>query len=114
MSSTRIAQINQFILRGLGSLLTKEVEFPKECLVTIRRVETSRDLRHASVFLSILPLHFQSEVLRILGRAKRNLQENLGTKLQTKFIPHLRWIVDPSEDHADRLSRILDGLEKSS
>lgn len=54
MSSQRMLRVNELLKREIADLLER-VDFSMEnCLVSISEVQTSPDLRHAKVHVSIL------------------------------------------------------------
>lgn len=112
MPSKRIKQVNTLIQEELGSIISKEIELPSGCLATISKVETSPDLKHAVIWLSILPLDFQKETVGILNKKKKNLQKILNTRLKTKNTPQIHFKIDESEEKAERISRLLDMIKK--
>lgn len=112
MPSRRLKQINALIKNELSSIILKEIEFPAGCLVTISKVETSVDLKHATIWLSILPIEFQLEAKDILIKQRNNLQKIFNTRLRTKHIPQIYFKIDESEQRADRISRLLDMIKK--
>ena len=61
--SHRINQVNELIKQELNDLLVSELEFTKGCLVTITAVETSKDLRHAKIWVSVLPGYLLKKAL---------------------------------------------------
>jgi len=110
--SRRIEQVNQLLQKELGELFLREVEFPKNCLVTITKVETSADLKWAKVWISILPIKFAGRVLEILNKKASYFQSLLGKKLFIKFIPKIIFQVDRTEEEASEIERILDQIKK--
>jgi len=43
-------KVNELLKRELGKIILKEGNFPKNVLVTITQVQTSKDLREVKVF----------------------------------------------------------------
>lgn len=109
--SYRILQINELIRHELSQLLVNEIEFPKGCLVTIIRVETSRDLRHAKIWISILPEGYTQKVLERLKREIGRLQFALNKKLTMKPLPRIRFVVDETEKKASDIETLLNKIK---
>ena len=59
----RIQQVNQLIKEELGQIILREGGFSKNVLVTITRVETTRNLIDTKVYVSVLP-ETQSQIIR--------------------------------------------------
>lgn len=109
--SHRILQINELIKHELGALLLSEIEFPKDCLVTIVAVETSKDLRHAKIFISVLPPKYTTKALSQLERHAGQLQFQLNKKLTMRPLPRVRFVVDATERHAADIETLLDSIK---
>lgn len=106
----RMLQVNELIRAEFAALLPREVELPNDSLVTVTRVETSRDLQSATVYLSILPQDNEQEIFAFLEKELPALQRKIAAKLSMKFTPVLRLQIDEIEKKATRIDQILDGI----
>ena len=111
--SKRIQRVNQLIKKELGQILLREVEFPKDVLVTITRVETAVDLNEAKIFISCLPEIQSEKILAILNRQIYNIQQKLNKKLKMKFIPKIEFREEKKTKEAGRVEEILEELKKA-
>ena len=112
MSSHRILQINELIRHELSGLILAEVEFPKDCLVTIMDVQASKDLRHAKIWLSIIPGSYTGQVLSRLDRNIGHLQFLLNQKLSIKPLPRISFVIDDTEAEAAGIEVLLDKIKE--
>src|SRR3990167_5131644 len=110
----RLAQVNELIRQELSRLLLTEVEFPKNCLVTITRVETAKDLRYAKVWLSVMPVLYIKKVLARLNFQIGHLQFLLNKRLSMKPLPRLNFAIDDTEQKAEEIRALLDRIKESS
>lgn len=110
--SKRIQRVNQLIKKELGQILLREIEFPKDVLVTITRVGTSADLKQAQIFISCLPEIQSEKILNILNRQIYNIQQKLNKKLKMKFIPKIEFREEKETREAGRIEEILEKLKK--
>ncbi len=108
--SHRLEQINEVIRVELNRLLLAEIDFPKDCLVTIVSVEVSKDLRHAKVWFSIMPAQLTKDVLNILNRNIGHLQFLLNKKLSLKPLPRLNFVVDQTEQKAAEIEQLINKI----
>ena len=53
--SERMPKVDELIAQQLGQIIASDIELPSGVIVTITRVKSSPDLRHAKVYLSVLP-----------------------------------------------------------
>jgi len=112
MPSHRLFQVNELIRQELNSLFLAEVDFPVNCLATIVDVQTAKDLRHAKVWLSVMPVGYTKKVLDKLNRNAGHLQFLLKKKLNLKPIPSLHFAVDTTEAEAQGIENILNKIQQ--
>jgi ribosome-binding factor A len=81
--------------------------------VTVTSVDTSPDLRHAVVFVSVLGSEAEREgSLAGLGAAHGFLQRRVARELRLKHTPTLEFSFDPSIQQGMRITQLLkDGPE---
>lgn len=110
--SHRIFQINELVKQELGKLILTELEFPQGCLVTITKVDTSKDLRQAKIWLSVLPAYLIKKVLAKLSANVGHLQFLLNKKLSMKPLPRLKFLIDDTEAKAVEIDQLLDSIKE--
>ena len=111
--SHRIEQVNELIKQHLGALILTELEFPKNTLATIIAVEVSKDLRHAKVWVSVMPTMYTGKVLEKLKKNSGHLQYLLHQKLSMKPLPKIRFVIDETEKKASEIEALLDRIKES-
>ena len=110
-SSQRIKKINELVKRELGRIILKEVSFPKNILVTLTKIETSKDLRDCKVFISVLPEKDSPNVLKVLGKEIYHLQQILNQRLVMRPVPKIKFFEDKGLKKTQRIEKILDELK---
>ena len=105
--STRLAKINELIRQQLAELVRTHIDLPREVLVTVTRAETSVDLLHATVSLSVLPIKLAPSTVRRLRTKINYLQRLLNRRLSMRPVPRLRFVIDKGEQHAARIEELL-------
>jgi ribosome-binding factor A len=110
--SKRIPRVNQLIKKELSQIILREIEFPREVLVTVTRVETSVDLNRARVFISCLPEIQSKEILEILNRQIYEIQQKMNKRLKMKFVPRIEFVEEKKTKEAGRIEEILEELKK--
>lgn len=84
---------------------------PRIGFVTVTAVETSRDLEHAKVWLSVLGSERQRErTLAALESAAGVLQARVNRELKLRRTPHLEFVYDRSVEHGVRMTHLIDEL----
>jgi ribosome-binding factor A len=108
--SERMRRVNESVLQVLAEAVP-ELKDPRIGLVTFTRVETSPDLRHATVHVSVLgSARKQKASLAGLEAAHGVLQGRLAKQLRMKRTPQLTFEYDQSVERGVRMSRLIDEL----
>ena len=103
-------RVNEVVREVLAETLP-ELKDPRIGLVTITGVETAPDLRHATVFISVLGSEKKRDAsLRGLDAAHGLLQSRLARQLRMKRTPQLTFEYDPTVERGVRMSRLIDEL----
>ena len=110
MNTRRQEQVNELIRIELAQLFTKELELPHGAMITISHVETSVDMEHARVFLSISPVERRVEIWPTLLPQHGHFQRLLNHRLHMDHVPLIEFLHDESEEKAERLNQLLDTL----
>ena len=98
--------VKEVLSEGIGELKDPRIGF-----VTITAVETSSDLRHARVFVSVLGSERKRErTLEGLGAAHGVLQARVARELRMKRTPQLAFEYDPSVERGVRMTQLIDEL----
>ena len=106
----RMRRVNAAVKEVLSEAVP-ELKDPRIGFVTITGVETSRDLRHARVFVSVLGSKRKREnSMTALTAAHGLLQARLGRELRMKRTPQLTFEYDPTVERGVRLSALIDEL----
>lgn len=108
--SGRMQKVDSLLATELAALFQRDVEFPHGSVVSIIRVETGRDLKHAKVALSVLPEGQSEAVLKILEEARKDLETALYKRLVMKFTPQLHFVVDHSLVRQAYMESVLDSI----
>ena len=78
-------------------------------MVTVSKVETSEDLRHAKASITILPSDELTEkmVLAKIAESLYEIQGSINRKLAMKVVPRVAFVVDYSQAYVSRISKLL-------
>jgi ribosome-binding factor A len=108
--SDRMRRVNEAV-REVISDGVGELKDPRVGFVTITGVETSADLRHATVFVSVLGTESKREkTLAGLTAAHGVLQARLARELRLKRTPQLTFEYDPTVERGVRMTQLIDEL----
>jgi ribosome-binding factor A len=108
--SDRMRRVNEAV-REVISESVGELKDPRVGFVTITGVETSADLRHATVFVSVLGTESKREkTLAGLAAAHGVLQARLARELRLKRTPQLTFEYDPTVERGVHMTQLIDEL----
>ena len=103
-------RVNEAVRQVLSEALP-ELKDPRIGFVTVTGVETSADLRHARVFVSVLGSEKKrKKSLDGLAAAHGVLQSHLARELRMKRTPTLAFEYDPTVEEGVRMSKLIDEL----
>ncbi|MDQ2981635.1 MAG: 30S ribosome-binding factor RbfA [Actinomycetota bacterium] len=106
----RMRRVNESVRQVLSEAIG-QLKDPRIGFVTITGVETSPDLRHARVYLSVLGAERKrAQTLAGLQAARSLLQAQLGRELRMKRTPQLAFEYDPSVERGVRMTKLIDEL----
>ncbi len=117
MSVERIIRVNELLKREIGDLLFKVMQASELDLasVTITRVVTSKDLREARVYVSILGHEDQRpHMLALLSRRRAEFQRRINKDITLKYTPRLTFELDTSVEEGDHVLAVLAKLEAAN
>jgi len=98
--------LKEVLSEGIGELKDPRIGF-----VTITGVDTSTDLRHARVFISVLGSE-RKRVASLAGLTAAHgvLQARVARELRMKRTPQLAFEYDPSVERGVRMTQLIDEL----
>jgi ribosome-binding factor A len=109
MSAGRMRRVDEAIRQVLSDSLASGLKDPRVGFVTVTDVNTSPDLRHARVHVSVLGTPEEREAtLAGLRSAHGFLQGRIGGELHLKRTPELRFLYDDTAERAARLEQLID------
>ena len=112
MGFKRANRVSEAIKREVSVMLTQEVKDPGIHFTTVTAVETTDDLRHAKIFVSILgDEKTRQETMDGLERAKGFLRSELGHRLGLRYTPEIQFRLDTSLDHAMKIKGLLNQIK---
>jgi ribosome-binding factor A len=108
--SERMRRVNESVRQVLAEALP-ELKDPRIGLITVTGVDTAPDLRHATVYFSVLGSgRKQRTSLLGLEAAHGVLQSRLARELRLKRTPQLTFEYDPTVERGVRMTRLIDEL----
>lgn len=114
MKKNRLARVNSLLKEVIFEVIQKEVRNPNvTTFVTVTEVDTSADLHHAKVSVSLICSDEEkSKILAALNSAAGFIAVHAAKKVQMRYFPELIFKIDTSIEEHMRIQQILGDLEK--
>lgn len=114
MSKRRQERIADLILRELSDILGRRVKDPRLDGLTLTGVRVSPDYQYADIQFYRLGGGDQAleEAMAGLQSALGFIRRELGSRLQLRYTPELRFHIDESIEYGAHISSLLDQIEK--
>ena len=110
--SQRTARLDELLRQEITSILTRQVHDPRLGFLTVTDVDVAPDLRHATVWVSLLgATEERKATLHALESAMPFVRRELRV-LRLKRIPELHVKVDGSVERGSRVLQLLQELEE--
>ena len=102
-------RVDETVRAVLSDAIATQLKDPRIGFVTVTAVKTSPDLRHASVYVSVLGDEAtRAQSLLGLRSAHGFLQRHLAHELTLKHTPTLSFAYDESVDRGLRINELLE------
>ncbi len=114
MAIDRLERVNALLRRAIGEALYKVFAGDPIDLgaITVTHVATARNLRNATVSVSIFGHENERQaIIRKLASKAHDLQVIINRELTLKYTPRLRFQLDTSIEKGDRVLEVLSQLD---
>ncbi len=113
--SQRTDRIDELLRQEIGSIVARDIADPRIGFATITSVETTTDLRHAKVWVSVIGQPAERDAtVAALRRAMPFVRHELGGRLRIKRIPDLHVHLDDTAERGTRILQLLSELESGA
>ena len=107
----RTSRVGDFLKQELAGLIQRELRDPRLGMVSVTGVEVSRDLSHATVFVTVLGKDSAAEAaesMAALNHAAGFLRTQIAKISNARTTPKLRFVFDVSIGRGARMSKLID------
>lgn len=99
----------------VATILQKELKDPRLHLVTCTRVDLTKDLKHAKLYVSTLGGNRERDTtMEVLGGATGFVRRLLSERLALRVTPEIRFVFDPSVEYGIRLEELIEETKERS
>ncbi len=109
----RTARVRELLKHEVAECIRRELSIDEVGLLTVNDVGLASDLRSATVFVGFVgtPDQKKRAKSRLADHARR-IQMIVGTSIQLKFVPELRFQLDDSIEQGHRIVALLEELDR--
>lgn len=113
MRFDRNARISEEIKKVVSSMLLTEIKDPRiPPLLSITKVETTRDHRYAIINVSVFDQNTDmNEVLEALNSAKGLIRREIGRSIKLHYTPEPIFKIDDSIKHGIHINEVIKKLD---
>jgi ribosome-binding factor A len=113
MAKTRAqGRVAERIRMILSELIQFQMNDPRLSGVTVLDVEIDRELMYATIYVSSLGgEEVRQDVMQGLASASGLLRREVGSRVNLRRVPELRFVWDETAARAARIEELLSGLE---
>lgn len=110
----RTERLNSLLKEVISEVIRKEVKNPRlPELITITRVEITKDLRHAKVFVSVIgDPQLKEEAMKALRSAAGFIGIQASKQVVMRYFPELRFVIDDTLDKQMQIEELIDQIQE--
>ena len=111
MESTRQNKVSRLIQRDIGDIFQKEGrDLFSNSMITVTKVNVTRVLSVAKVYLSLFTTGDKSQLLDSIKRHTGEIRYKLGKRIgkQVRIVPEIQFFIDDSLDYIENIEKLLD------
>lgn len=82
-------------------------ESTNQSLITLTRIEPSKDGRRMTLFISVLPTTHENAAISFLNRHRHDLFEYIKKTTSLDFIPKIEFLIDDGEKNRQRIDTLV-------
>lgn len=116
MSENRIRRVAEQIKKDVSAIIASEIKDPRVAgLTSITDVELTKDLRYASIYVSIFGTEAEKEeTLQTLIRASGFIRSEIGRRIRLRYIPEISFYLDNSLEYGAHIERVIRSLKEET
>ncbi|HQA60284.1 MAG: 30S ribosome-binding factor RbfA [Tepidanaerobacteraceae bacterium] len=113
MEFSRNERIAEEIKKAASLIINNELKDPRiDGLVSVTRVDVTRDLRHATIFISFYGDNAKKNTtFDVIQKAKGFIRYELANQLRIKYMPEISIKLDESIEYGFRIDKLLKDIK---
>lgn len=114
MASNRLNRISEEVKKVVSGIIMNDIKDPRvSSMTSVTRVEVTRDLRYANIYISVLgEKPSGEETIKGLESAKGFIRKEIGKNINLRYTPEPLFFLDTSIEYGIKISKMLNDLKK--
>ena len=108
--SDRMDKVNSEVGHKVDEYILREMDMPRDIFVSITKVKTSRDLRYAAIYITVIPDNRRGTALKVLRKENSRIHSYLKKNLHMKYVPKVNFQIDDQEVYGQEMDTLLSSL----
>jgi len=111
---SRNERIAEEIKKGVSEIINSDLKDPRiEGLISVTKVKVTKDLGHATVFISFYGDETKKDTtFDVIQNAKNFIRHELAGKIRIKYMPELSFKIDESIEYGIHINKLLEEIKK--
>ena len=110
MSTHRIRRVCELVQREVSEII-QHLNLSNCGFITVTAAEISPDLKDGRIYVSVIGSQDnKNRALAVLEEHHGVIQNELAHRIVLKYTPKLRFLIDETEERAERIEHLLDEL----
>lgn len=113
---SRNERIAEEIKKVTSQIINNELKDPRiDGLISVTKVEVTRDLRHATIFISLYGDKAKKDTtFEVIQNAKGFIRYELANKIRIRYIPEISIKLDESIEYGIHINKLLEELKNQN
>ena len=111
----RTDRLNSEFKKEIYEIITRRLHDPEITeMVSITKVDASRDLSYAKVFVSVFSASAEKRdrTFAALKKDAAKIRKELGGAMRIRTVPELDFVLDESMEYSDRINKLFAKINK--
>ena len=111
--NNRMNKVDEELKKEISHIISVELKNPHLTgLVSVSKVKTSPDLKHARVYVTMINEKSKKENLSVLKQSSGFIRSEIAKKLNFRYTPELIFEFDESIEYGSKIDEILKDITK--
>lgn len=113
MIPERTKRVAELLKREISQIIQQELHNVDMGLVSVTKVNVTKDLKHANVWVSVLGDDTAKEkAMDIIAQQQNRIKELLSGRVRLRFMPAIQFRLDTFLEYDARIGNIISRLRK--